>query len=100
VDKYCLCCQSGGKCSGFPWGRNGAGKSTTMKKITGAFFFFFFFFFFLKNPAPGTAAPLRCALRYPDTTTLQAQQQMGYLPEGAPGYGDMRVKRFRIYPLK
>src|SRR5690606_39516395 len=28
------------------------------------------------------------------TQTLQAQRQMGYLPEGAPCYGDMRVKGF------
>ncbi|WP_373185503.1 ABC transporter ATP-binding protein [Halopseudomonas sp.] len=61
-------------------GPNGAGKSTTMKMLTG----------FL-TPDGGSASVGGFDIQ---TQTLQAQQQMGYLPEGAPCYGDMRVKRF------
>src|SRR5690554_6289048 len=59
---------------------NGAGKSTTMKMLTG----------FLA-PDGGSASICGFDIR---TQTLQAQRQMGYLPEGAPCYGDMRVKGF------
>ena len=61
-------------------GPNGAGKSTTMKMLTG----------FL-TPDGGNASICGFDIR---TQILQAQRQMGYLPEGAPGYGDMRVKGF------
>lgn len=61
-------------------GPNGAGKSTTMKMLTG----------FL-TPDGGSASI--CGLDI-GSQTLQAQRQMGYLPEGAPCYGDMRVKGF------
>lgn len=61
-------------------GPNGAGKSTTMKMLTG----------FL-TPDGGSASICGFDIR---TQTLQAQRQMGYLPEGAPCYGDMRVKGF------
>ncbi|NLC02260.1 MAG: ABC transporter ATP-binding protein [Pseudomonas formosensis] len=61
-------------------GPNGAGKSTTMKMLTG----------FLA-PDGGSASICGFDIR---TQTLQAQRQMGYLPEGAPCYGDMRVKGF------
>ena len=61
-------------------GPNGAGKSTTMKMLTG----------FL-TPDGGSASVCGFDIH---TQILQAQQQMGYLPEGAPCYGDMRVKRF------
>ena len=61
-------------------GPNGAGKSTTMKMLTG----------FL-TPDEGTASICGFDIR---SQALQAQQQMGYLPEGAPCYGDMRVKGF------
>ena len=61
-------------------GPNGAGKSTTMKMLTG----------FL-TPDGGSASVCGFDIQ---TQILQAQQQMGYLPEGAPCYGDMRVKRF------
>jgi ABC-2 type transport system ATP-binding protein len=61
-------------------GPNGAGKSTTMKMLTG----------FL-TPDGGSASVCGFDIQ---TQILQAQKQMGYLPEGAPCYGDMRVKRF------
>lgn len=61
-------------------GPNGAGKSTTMKMLTG----------FL-TPDGGSASICGFDIQ---TQTLKAQQQMGYLPEGAPCYGDMRVKGF------
>ncbi|WP_150302711.1 ABC transporter ATP-binding protein [Pseudomonas saliphila] len=61
-------------------GPNGAGKSTTMKMLTG----------FL-TPDGGNASVCGFDIQ---SQILQAQQQMGYLPEGAPCYGDMRVKRF------
>ncbi|WP_313055759.1 ABC transporter ATP-binding protein [Pseudomonas lopnurensis] len=61
-------------------GPNGAGKSTTMKMLTG----------FLA-PTSGTASILGHDIQ---TQTLQAQQQIGYLPEGAPCYGDMTVRGF------
>ncbi|MFC0710965.1 ABC transporter ATP-binding protein [Azorhizophilus paspali] len=61
-------------------GPNGAGKSTTMKMLTG----------FLA-PTSGTARILGFDIR---RQTLQAQRLIGYLPEGAPCYGDMRVAGF------
>src|SRR5690606_5083887 len=61
-------------------GPNGAGKSTTMKMLTG----------FL-TPSAGTARILGFDIR---KNRLQAQQQIGYLPEGAPCYGDMTVRGF------
>ncbi|HSC85417.1 MAG TPA: ABC transporter ATP-binding protein [Pseudomonas sp.] len=61
-------------------GPNGAGKSTTMKMLTG----------FLA-PTSGSASILGCDIQ---RQTLKAQQQIGYLPEGAPCYGDMTVRGF------
>nr|WP_322939562.1 ABC transporter ATP-binding protein [Pseudomonas sp. s4] len=61
-------------------GPNGAGKSTTMKMLTG----------FLA-PTSGTASILGFDIQ---TQTLKAQRQIGYLPEGAPCYGDMTVRGF------
>jgi len=61
-------------------GPNGAGKSTTMKMLTG----------FLA-PTSGTASILGCDIQI---QTLEAQRQIGYLPEGAPCYGDMTVRGF------
>lgn len=61
-------------------GPNGAGKSTTMKMLTG----------FLA-PTSGSASILGCDIQ---KQTLKAQQQIGYLPEGAPCYGDMTVRSF------
>lgn len=61
-------------------GPNGAGKSTTMKMLTG----------FLA-PSAGTASILGFDIQ---KDTLKAQRQIGYLPEGAPCYGDMTVRSF------
>ena len=61
-------------------GPNGAGKSTTMKMLTG----------FLA-PTSGTASILGFDIQ---KQTLKAQRQIGYLPEGAPCYGDMTVRGF------
>lgn len=61
-------------------GPNGAGKSTTMKMITG----------FLA-PSEG-----RASICGHDVVTeqLAAQRMLGYLPEGAPAYGDMTPRSF------
>lgn len=61
-------------------GPNGAGKSTTMKMLTG----------FLA-PTSGTAF-----VNGHDIVddSLAARRSMGYLPEGAPAYGEMTVRRF------
>lgn len=61
-------------------GPNGAGKSTTMKMLTG----------FLA-PCEGTVN--LCGFDI-DKQRLQAQRLLGYLPEGAPCYGDMSVGDF------
>ncbi len=61
-------------------GPNGAGKSTTMKMLTG----------FL-TPSSGTAL-----INGHDIVedSLAARRGMGYLPEGAPAYGEMTVSAF------
>jgi ABC-2 type transport system ATP-binding protein len=61
-------------------GPNGAGKSTTMKMLTG----------FL-TPTFGTAV-----INGHDiiTDSLAARQSIGYLPEGAPSYGELTVRQF------
>ena len=64
-------------------GPNGAGKSTTMKMITG----------FLA-PDSGSA---RIAGIDVLAEPKAAKRRLGYLPEGAPSYGDMTVKSFLTF---
>ena len=78
VDDLSFCVEKG-EVLGF-LGPNGAGKSTTMKMLTG----------FL-TPTSGTATVHGFDIQ---TQTLKAQQHIGYLPEGAPCYGDMTVRNF------
>ncbi|AKS42123.1 ABC transporter ATP-binding protein [Wenzhouxiangella marina] len=61
-------------------GPNGAGKSTTMKMLTG----------FLA-PTSGTASIMGHDII---EDGLAARREMGYLPEGAPLYGELNVARF------
>jgi ABC-2 type transport system ATP-binding protein len=64
-------------------GPNGAGKSTTMKMITG----------FLA-PSAGTVRVLGHDI---ESDTIAAQANIGYLPEGAPAYGDMTAREFLTF---
>ena len=64
-------------------GPNGAGKTTTMKMVTG----------FL-TPDGGTA---RICGHDILTDTIAAQTRLGYLPEGAPGYGEMTPREFLAF---
>jgi ABC-2 type transport system ATP-binding protein len=64
-------------------GPNGAGKSTTMKMVTG----------FLA-PSAGRA---RVCGHDVETDELAAQACIGYLPEGAPAYGDMTARQFLLF---
>jgi ABC-2 type transport system ATP-binding protein len=61
-------------------GPNGAGKSTTMKMITGYL-------------AP-TSGRVRVCGHDIETDERAAQSAIGYLPEGAPAYGDMTAVQF------
>ncbi len=61
-------------------GPNGAGKSTAMRMIAG----------FL-SPTSGSARVCgHDVVREP----LKAKRALGYLPEGAPSYGEMTVREF------
>ena len=70
---------SGGEVLGF-LGPNGAGKSTTMRMVTGFI-----------EPTSGTAEV--CGMdvtRHP----VESKRRIGYLPEGAPTYGDMTAESY------
>ncbi|HUA26970.1 MAG TPA: ABC transporter ATP-binding protein [Steroidobacteraceae bacterium] len=61
-------------------GPNGAGKTTTMRMLAG-----------FVTPTAGKASICGHDV---ETEPLAAKEQLGYLPEGAPSYGEMRVRRF------
>ncbi len=61
-------------------GPNGAGKTTTMRMLAG-----------FVTPTAGRA--VICGHDV-GAEPLAAKQRLGYLPEGAPSYGEMRVRRF------
>ncbi len=58
-------------------GPNGAGKTTTMRMLAG-----------FVTPSSGHASICGHDI---ESETLAARQSLGYLPEGAPSYGEMRV---------
>lgn len=61
-------------------GPNGAGKSTTMKMLTG-----------FVTPSAGRATVCGHDV---ETDALAARKRLGYLPEGAPSYGEMTPRAF------
>jgi ABC-2 type transport system ATP-binding protein len=61
-------------------GANGAGKSTTMRMIAGFI-----------SPTAGQVSVCGHDI---ETAPVQAKACMGYLPEGAPSYGEMTVGEF------
>jgi len=61
-------------------GPNGAGKSTTMKMVTGYL-------------APDSGSARICGFDV-EIDPISAQRSIGYLPEGAPAYGDMTPRQF------
>jgi ABC-2 type transport system ATP-binding protein len=61
-------------------GPNGAGKTTAMRMLAG-----------FVTPTAGKASI--CGYDV-ETEPLAAKERLGYLPEGAPCYGEMRVRRF------
>jgi len=61
-------------------GPNGAGKTTTMRMLAGFI-----------SPTAGKASICGHDI---ETDTLEAKKSLGYLPEGAPLYGEMTVQSF------
>jgi ABC-2 type transport system ATP-binding protein len=61
-------------------GPNGAGKTTTMRMLAGFI-----------TPTAGRASICGHDV---ETDPLAAKANLGYLPEGAPSYGEMTVRRF------
>jgi ABC-2 type transport system ATP-binding protein len=61
-------------------GPNGAGKTTTMRMLAG-----------FVSPSAGTASICGHDV---EANALAAKACLGYLPEGAPGYGEMSVRAF------
>jgi ABC-2 type transport system ATP-binding protein len=61
-------------------GANGAGKSTTMRMIAGFI-----------SPSAGQVSVCGHDI---ESAPVQAKECMGYLPEGAPSYGEMTVAEF------
>jgi ABC-2 type transport system ATP-binding protein len=61
-------------------GPNGAGKTTTMRMLAGFI-----------NATSGRASICGHDV---DTDSLAARASLGYLPEGAPAYGEMKVRDF------
>lgn len=78
VDNISFCVEAG-QVLGF-LGPNGAGKSTTMKMISG----------FL---APTSGSARICGFDI-EERPLEAKRVIGYLPEGAPCYGEMTPRGF------
>ncbi|MGN2252671.1 ATP-binding cassette domain-containing protein [Frateuria sp. GZRe12] len=67
-------------------GPNGAGKTTAMRMIAG----------FL-TPTAGTA---RVCGHDVQREPIKAKRALGYLPEGAPSYGEMTVREFLTFILR
>jgi ABC-2 type transport system ATP-binding protein len=67
-------------------GPNGAGKTTAMRMIAG-----------FQAPTAGTARVCGYDVR---KQPLKAKRALGYLPEGAPSYGEMTVREFLVFIMR